>query len=333
MVKEQPAISDSIIKTLKTAPAVMADNSNEVKLNGKIQPNENHTAKVFALVSGKIQTVNVELGDYVKKGQQLAILKSADVAGITNDLSLAEANVEMAKKSLQTAQDLYEGKLATEQDYITAKIQYNKALSELNKAKQISSISGGKNAIYTITAPISGYIIEKNITNNSEVRQDNNANLFTIAGLEEVWITANVYEADMMNIQLGDSVIVNTLANPDKNYKGKIDKIYNILDPATRTMQIRVSMPNKNGELKPEMFAIVKVNIHTTGKTLTIPAKALVMDNSKYYIIQKAGDSLAVKEIKLIKRNEEKAYVKGLTENDQVVTSNQVFIYQALTSN
>lgn len=185
----------------------------------------------------------------------------------------------------------------------------------------------------TIMAPISGYIIEKNITGNSEVRPDNNANLFTIADISDVWVIANVYESDMMNIRLGDSVIVNTLANPNKNYVGKIDKIYNILDPATRTMQVRITMQNDKKELKPEMFVTVKVNIHAPGKILTVPAKALVMDNSRYYVILKNGDSMKVKEINLLRRNEEKAYVQGLSPNDRVVISSQVFIYQALTSN
>lgn len=328
-----PAISDSIINHVQTAAAVMADDSNVIKLNGKINANETKTAKVYALVSGKIQTVKGELGDYVQKGQVLAVIRSTEVAGIANDLSLAESNVEMAKKSLQTTQDLYDGKLATEQDYINARITYNKALSELNRSKQVSAITGGSNAVFNVTAPISGYLIEKNITNNSEVRQDNSANLFTIADLSDVWITANVYEADMINIHLGDAVIVNTLANPDKDYPGKIDKVYNVLDPATRTMKVRISMRNDNIELKPEMFATVKVNIHATGKTMVIPSQALVMDNSRYYVIVKKDGKLKVQEITLIRRTEDKAYIKGLTAGDEVVISSQVFIYQALTSN
>lgn len=329
----EPAVNDSIIKNCETAAAVLADDSEEVKLNGKIAVNESKTARVYALVSGKIETLKAELGDYVQKGQVLAVLKSTEVAGTANDVAMAEANVEMARKSLQTTKDLYEGKLATEQDYINAKITYNKALSELNRSKQVSSITGGANARFTVVAPISGYVIEKNITNNSEVRSDNNTNLFTISDLSEVWVAANVYEADMMNIHLGDAVIVNTLANPDKNYPGKIDKIYNVLDPATRTMQVRISMRNDNRELKPEMFATVKVNIHPAGKILTIPVQALVMDNSKYYVIVKENNKLLVKQITLIKRNEYKAYISGLAAGDKVVTSSQVFIYQALTSN
>ncbi|MGZ3882070.1 MAG: efflux RND transporter periplasmic adaptor subunit, partial [Flavisolibacter sp.] len=147
-----PVISDSLIRTLQTAPVVPKDESNIVKLNGKIQPDESRLVKVYALVSGKIQKVNVELGDFVHKGQTLAILKSTEVAGTSNDLVLAESNVAMTKKALETTRDLYDGKLATEQDFINAKLAYNNALAQLNKAKQVASITGGQNSSYVITA-------------------------------------------------------------------------------------------------------------------------------------------------------------------------------------
>jgi len=329
---QDPAINDSIIKNIPVASAAMEDDSNDIKLNGKISTNETKTARVYALISGRVLAVKAELGDFVKKGQVLAVLKSTEVASAGNDLSLAASNVEMTKKALQTTQDLYEGKLATEQDYINAKVEYNKALSELNKAKQVAAITGGSNATYTVTAPISGYIIEKNLTGNSEIRADNNASLFTIADLSEVWITANVYEADIMNIHIGDAAIVNTLADPDKNYPGKIDKIYNVLDPATRTMQVRVTMQNKDSALKPEMFVTVKVNIHSGRKILTIPVQSLIMDNSKYYVVVKKEGKLTVQEISLVKRTEDRAYIRGLDAGDQVVTSSQLFVYQALTA-
>lgn len=331
-VKETSLVSDSLIKNVQTAPAVTEDEGDVIKLNGKIQPDENKQGKVFALVSGKIQSVNVELGDYVKKGKVLAVLKSAEVAGVTNGLSLAQSDVAMAKKSLETTKDLYEGKLATEQDYINAKITFNKAQSELNKARQISSITGGNRSSYLVTAPLSGYIIEKNITNNSEVRSDNATALFAIADLSTVWIMANVYEADLNNIHLNDAVEVNTLANPNKNYIGKIDKIYNVLDPTTRTMKVRISMNNPGNELKPEMFATIMVNGKPSTKMLSIPSQALVMDNSKNYVVMKANNKLQIREITLIKRVDNKAYISGLSEGDQVVTNSQLFLYQALNT-
>lgn len=333
VAKDENALSDSLVKSVTTAPATFENPSETIKLNGKITPDESKEAKVYAMVSGKIRSVNVELGDFVKQGQVLAVLQSTEVAGISNDVSLAESNVEMAKKNLETQKSLFEGNLATQQDYLAAQIEYKKAQSELNRASQVASITGGSSAAYTLKAPISGYVIEKNISNNSEVRQDNSANLFTIADLNTVWIIANVYETDIPSIKLGDEVRVSTLASPEKDYLGKIDKVYNVLDPANRTMQVRISMTNTNGELKPEMFATVKVNTQPAANSmLSIPANAVVMDNSKKYVVVKTAKGLEIREIKVIRRIDNRSFISGLQVNDQVVTSSQVFIYDALNT-
>ncbi|MFT3823166.1 MAG: efflux RND transporter periplasmic adaptor subunit [Chitinophagaceae bacterium] len=329
-VINEKALFDSVAKNAQVATVQEEDVVELIKLNGKIEPDEAKEARVYSLVSGKIEKAAVELGDFVQKGQVLAQLQSVEVAGITNDLSLAGSNVEMAKKAMETQKELYDGNLATERDYLNAKIEYNKALSELNRAKSVSAISGGSSASYQLKAPITGYIIEKNVTNNSEVRQDNSNNLFTVADLSTVWIIANVYESDIAGIHLGDPVIVNTLVNPDKEYPGKIDKVYNVLDPATRTMRVRISMNNPNGELKPEMFARVRVRGQVTGRMLAIPSQAIVLDNSKRYVVIRSGDSLSIKPVELVKRIDNKAFVRGLNAGEQVVTSNQVFLFEAL---
>lgn len=331
--KRANIISDSIINHLQTASVRLEDDNSFIKLNGKIQPNEAKQVRVFSLVSGKVHSVNVELGDFVKKGQLLAVLNSIEVAEVSNNLTLAESNVTMARKNLEMAKDMYEGRLANERDYLNAKISYNNAVSELNRASQVASITGGNRSNYPVKAPINGFVIEKNITNNSEVRPDNNSDLFVIADLSNVWIIANVYESDLNKVDVGDPVTVKTLANAEKNYPGTIDKIYNVLDPETRTMKVRISMDNPDNELKPEMFATVKVNIRSTGKSLAVPSQALVMDNSKYYVVVRKADKLEAKEINLIKRVDNKAFISGLSLGDEVVVNSQVFLYQALSTN
>jgi cobalt-zinc-cadmium efflux system membrane fusion protein len=322
---------DSVLRTVQTAPATVESVVECIKLNGQIQANEDHQAKVYALASGKIKSVNVALGDKVQKNQTLAVLQSMEVAANSNDLSLAEANVAMTKKNLETTKDLYEGNLATSRDYTSAQVDYNKALSELNRAKQVLAITGGKNAVYELKAPLTGYVVERNISGNSEVRQDNNNPLFTVADLSNVWVIANVYESDISRIHTGDAVKVTTLANPNTPLDGKIDKIYNVLDPATRTMKVRISMANPTIALMPDMFVTVKVNAQPASSMLTIPSQAIVMDDSKNYVVVKDAKGLHIKEITLIKRVDPKAYVEGLVEGEQVVTNSQVFIYQALS--
>lgn len=326
-------ITDSLIQSLETVTARMTDNDTEIKLNGKVVASEARMAKVFAMVSGKVQGVYAELGDYVKKGQKLGTLRSAEIAEASNELTISEANVKLAEKNLQTVKDLYEGKLATEQEYINAKIEYNKALAALNRARQVSAITGGNNEIMHLTAPINGYVVEKNVSDNTEIRQDNDASLFTIADLSEVSVLANVYETDIRGIREGDDVIVNTLAFPDRNYKGRIDKLFRVLDPSTRTMQVRINLSNQDLSLRPEMYAAVKVKLRAEGRVLTIPARALVMESSKYYVILKKDSTISVKEVDLLKRNEHTAFIRGLNDGDEVVISSQIFLYQALTEN
>lgn len=331
--KDDNPVPDSVAQQTVTAPASIGSENNVVKLNGKITPDETKQAKVYALVSGKIRSVSVELGDHVNRGKQLAVLQSTEVAGVANDVSVSESNLAIAQKNLQAAEDMYKSNLATEREVISARLEVSKASSELNRAKQVSSITGGTNATYVLTAPINGTVIEKTITNNSEVRQDNSTSLFTVADLSTVWIIANVYEADINKIHLGDQVTVNTLTDPNKNYTGRIDKIYDVLDPANRTMKVRISMPNPNDELKPEMFVTISVKQGSMGNKLSIPSVAVVLDDSKHYVIVKHGkDSLSIREVQVLDRVGDRTFVSGLQEGEQVVTNSQVFLYQALNS-
>ncbi|GAA4807533.1 hypothetical protein GCM10023231_40930 [Olivibacter ginsenosidimutans] len=326
------AVSDSIIRHLQTAKVSLDKEDGYVKLNGKIVPDESKEAKIFALASGKISSLNVALGDYVQKGQVLAVLQSSEVANTSNELAIAKADLAVKEKSVKAQKELFDGGLATEREYVEAEMEYKKALAAVSRTEQVAAITGGDKATYWLKAPISGFLLEKNVTNNSEIRQDNAINLFTIADLTEVWVIANVYEADINHIQLGDSVVMNTLANPKKNYVGKIDRIYHVLDPATRTMQVRVSLGNPNNELKPEMFVTMKVAQAPMGKALTIPSRALIMENSRYYVIVRQQNQLKIQAIELLNRSADKAYVQGLSLHDEVVVNEQVFLYEALSS-
>jgi membrane fusion protein, heavy metal efflux system len=93
--KDDNVIADSIVQRVEVATVAMDDLAETIKLNGKVAPDDKKQARVYALVSGKIQSISAELGDYVKKGQSLATLQSTEVAGVTNDLSLAQSNADI----------------------------------------------------------------------------------------------------------------------------------------------------------------------------------------------------------------------------------------------
>jgi len=224
----------------------------------------------------------------------------------------------------------------SERDYLQAKQDYNKAEATLTKAQELQKIYSVSNASdYVVKAPISGFIIEKNVNKDMQIRTDNGNNIFTISQLNDVWVLANVYETDIDKVKEKDTVFVTTIAYPDKIYKATIDKVYNVLDPATRVMKVRIKLNNPDYLLKPEMYANVVVNYAEPLRMITIASSALVFDNSNNYVlIYSGGKNFKVQKVDLYKAIGKKAYIKsGVNESDRIVTSNQLLIYNALTNN
>lgn len=329
-------ISDSLIKNMTVGIARITQVRNELKLTGKIVTDQSKQLQIYPLVGGTVKTVNVELGDYVEKDQVLAIIKSGEAADYEKQFVDARSNYEIAKKNSQVAEDMYASKLISEREYLQTKQEFKKAEAELNKSQELQKIYNISNqSEYTVKAPISGFIIDKNINKDMQIRPDNGTNIFTISQLNDVWVIANVYETDIEKIKEKDTVFVTTIAYPEKIYKATIDKVYNVLDPETRVMKIRVKLDNPNYLLKPEMYANVVVNYAEPERMITIASSGLVFDNSNNYVlIYNGGKKFKVQKIELYKTIGNKAYIRsGVTENARIVTGNQLLIYNALTNN
>src|SRR5262249_3660567 len=134
--KSPVCISDSLSKLIHIDSAYTGNINDELKLSGEISFDDNKVVRVFPFSSGQVIQVNVSLGDKVKKGQTLAVIKSADVAGNYADLSTAGTDVTIAKKQLDNAESLYKSGIASEKEYIEAKENYNKAVVAANKVKE-----------------------------------------------------------------------------------------------------------------------------------------------------------------------------------------------------
>ncbi|MEO8760262.1 MAG: efflux RND transporter periplasmic adaptor subunit [Bacteroidia bacterium] len=329
-------ISDSLIKSMTVGIAHKTQVRNELRLTGKVIADQNKQIEVFPFVGGVVKSVSVEVGDYVEKDQVMAVIRSGDVADYQKQFIDAKSNYDIAKKSAQVAEDMYASKLMSERDYLSAKQDLNRAQADLNKSQELQKIYSISNeSEYLVKAPIAGFIIEKNINKDMQIRADNALSMFTVSQLTDVWVLANVYETDIDKVKEKDTVFVTTIAYPDKIYKATIDKVYNVLDPQTRVMKIRVKLNNPDYLLKPEMYANVVVNYAEAESMITISSNAIVFDNSNNYVlIYGGGNNFTVKKIDLYKTIGAKAYVRsGLAEGDKVVTANQLLIYNALTNN
>jgi len=287
------------------------------------------------MVSGVITNVTAQLGDHINAGQRLGVIRSGEMAGYSNDLVTSKTNLLIAQKNLDASEDMYKSGLLSEKDFLTAKEMYKQAESQLNRSKEVLQINGGNTqGAFVVKSPISGFVVEKQINNDMAIRGDNSNNLFTISDLKNVWILANVYESNISQVHAGDEVEVTTLAYPGRVFHGKVDNIFNVLDPTNKVMKIRIVLSNPDYALKPEMFASVTVLSKSDSEALCVPSGTLIFDHSQYFVlVYKSRSDVRVTPVQVISTNADKSYISGNVHvGDRLIGSNVVLIYGELNS-
>lgn len=331
-------LSDTMAHLIAIDTVQYCNISDELSLSGEVNFNENSVVKIFPRSSGQVLETRVTLGDYVHKGQVLATIRSADIAGNYSDLSSANADLAIAKRQMENAQSLYSSGISSEREFTEAKQNYLKALAARNKVQSVIHINGGaqtsEGGQYQLVSPIDGYLVEKKINAGDFIRTDNSDNLFTISDLKNVWVYANVYEADIPKIKEGYTARVIPLSYPDKELTGKIDKISQVLDPQSKAMKVRVTLDNKDMLLKPDMFAKVIVENTEGEKAICIPTAALVaQDGKNYVVIYNSNSDMKIAEVNIIKTTGEHTYISsGVTAGQKLITKNQLLIFNQLLS-
>ncbi|MDI9358805.1 MAG: efflux RND transporter periplasmic adaptor subunit [Phycisphaerales bacterium] len=308
-----------------------------ITLTGRVEVDQDNLVKVYPIVGGLVKDLFVQLGDYVHKGQTLATIYSGEIADIQDQLANNKAILKNVEKNLQVTRQLYAANLATDRDVASAEADFNKAQADLNKVIQMNKIFRSENnAEESIVAPISGFIIEKNILKGMEysLSASSLTDLFSIADIEDVWVMGNVFEVDIAKMHVNDPVDIHVLAYPKKVFKGHIDKIFNILDPDSRVMKVRVKIENEELLLKPEMFASLVVHYQDLDANYVLPAipsKAIIFDKNKNYVIRYI-DSNHVEpiEVEVYKDDNTIAFIKsGLKPGDKVVSKFNQLIFNA----
>ncbi len=315
------------IDTVRKIPAM-----DEFAAVGEVSFDENNVVRVYPIVSGSVSKVNASLGDYVKKGEILATILSTDISTYQRDYNIAKANYEVAEANLVRYTELYKSGMLSSKEYAETQKDFSNAFSEFSEKKQILELYGGSvkelDAMFRVVAPRSGYIVERNINEGTQIRTDNATNIFTISDLETIWVWANVHESDMAKVKEGDFVTVKTIAYPDKEFKGTIKKIGTMLDPQSRVIRVRTELVNKDGLLKPEMFANVIITPKNFVKVLAVSQSSIVLENNNYYVMKEVGkNSFEKKQVKVGKNYDHSTEItEGLKEGDRIISEGSLFV-------
>ncbi|MBX3241628.1 MAG: efflux RND transporter periplasmic adaptor subunit [Chitinophagaceae bacterium] len=327
------SMSDTMLAKCGFYKAANEEVKNEIRLFGKLEADNNKTAQVFSVVGGLVTSIKVGLGDYVKQGQVLATIQSSEVARYEQERLDALSEVAIAEKKLQVEQELFAGKLNAEKDVKVAEAEMEKAKANLAKIKEIYNIyKFKKGSVFPVAAPISGFVITKKINVNELLRPDEDEPLFSIANTNEIWAVAYVNESNISQVKENYDVTVNTLAFPENPYKGKIDKIYNVIDANTKSMKFRVRIANHDFKLKPDMNCTVSVRYSENKEMIAVPSSAVIFDKNKYWVmIFKDRNNIETRQVTIYRQLGETTYIQsGLAEGENVISQNGLLIYDAI---
>ncbi|OGW67185.1 MAG: hypothetical protein A3H49_05350 [Nitrospirae bacterium RIFCSPLOWO2_02_FULL_62_14] len=299
-----------------------------------VQPNENELAEVTTLIRGRVVAVYVDFGQDVDKGTPLALLHSTDLGLAEAAYLKSGAKLHEAVLVYERARDLLQHKAISQAEFQRREAEMKTARAEAREARNRLELLGVPQQEIqrldreqtirpdvSLRAPFRGRVIMRNLTRGEVV--EINQKLFTVANLAEVWVVGNVPEKDVHFIRKDQSVEVRALAYPQEVFAGTITYVADMLDPATRTMRLRVTAPNPQKKLKPEMFASVRVYAPAKADVLTVPLAAVQNGpTGKMVFVQRAPGEF---EARAVTPGEEMgdvvAILEGLREGERVVTA------------
>ncbi len=307
----------------------------ELRLSGKVGFDEDKVLQIYPFAGGTAVEVRVDLGDSVHKGEVLAVVRSGEIAGYMQDRVNAASNLILAQKNLNAAADLYRAGVESERDYVAAQKDLEKAQAERKRVAAIYAlydIVPGNSDTYVIKSPMDGFVVDKKITREMHIRADRTDNLFTISDLHDVWINANVFEGDIPKVRAGQTAEVTTLGYPDRVFHGVVDKVFNVLDPDSKTMRARIRLPNPGYLLKPDMYAAVTVHFSENRSLPAVASSALIFDQGREFVVVYRGAcDLQARPVEIYRTVGDRAFItSGLGDGERVVARQALLVYGAL---
>jgi len=304
-----------------------------MKAFGKIQLNEDHVAYVLAPLPGQVVRLSAKVGDRVQKGDVLFMINSRDVTAAVGEAIDSRKDLELSERTHAMTKTLFESQACSaialkqaENDLAKARGRQARAASVL-KTLGVEMQGEELTSFVPVRSPISGTVIERKVTEGQYETADSNA-LLTIADLASVCVVADLFERDLSRVRPGQKVEVTTLAYPDQHFAGEVWRISDVVDPNTRTLKVRILVPNPESRLKPEMFASVLIIVKEPEPVLTIDVRSAFIEGGEHFVFVEQGPAAyEIRRVDAVPGPEGRLLVRGgLKAGDRVVKEDVVLL-------
>jgi membrane fusion protein, heavy metal efflux system len=260
-IRLDPAVlADAKIKAAPVARGVLASS---IELPGEVASDPDKTARISALVGGRIESVKFKEGDAVKKGDVLAVIKVPDLGKAKASFAATSAKAVSARSNADRLRALAEKRLAANQEVIAAEAEANALEAEAKAAEeQLRALGMGASTTVTgtqltIRAPVGGVVVSRDAVVGQPITSDQT--IATIADLAEVWFLGRVFEKNLAQVRLGAPAEVRLNAYPKERFQGTIEYLGKQIDPTARTVVARVRLTNRDDLLRIGLFGVAQV--------------------------------------------------------------------------
>ncbi len=330
----------------------------EYVTEGKVAVDEDRSTPVFSPYMGRVTKLLAKPGDSVKQGQPLFVIEAADTVQAQNDFITAMTAQNKAKSALdladiqyKRAKDLYDGRAIPLKDFQQAEATQVQAQNDMrssvtaleaaqnklrilgftDEAIKAFQNKGSINPEITIYSPISGTVVQRKVGPGQYVNSGASDPVFVIGDLSTVWLIAFVRESDAASVNVGQDISVNVMALPGRPLNAKINYVSAAIDPSTRRLLVRATIDNKEGLLKPEMFANVTIYSAGDHPAPAVPKQALIYEGDQVRIwVAHEDKSVELRQIKTGLVNGDLVEVaSNLKPGEQIVTKGSLFIDRA----
>ena len=322
--------------TVELASPYRADVAQQLMVVGNLVGEQ--TVAVVPKAAGRLEEVFVKLGDPVARGQRIARIEDREIREQVKQAEAAfevaratirqrEADLKFAETNLQRSRELFERQLLPKQTLDDADARYQAAVAQLELSRAQLTQSQARleelriNLANTvIVSPVNGFVAKRNADPGAYASQ--NAPVVDLVDISRVRLIANIVEKDMRRVTTGDSAKVEVDAFPGETFTGRIARVAPVLDPATRTAQIEVEIPNSTKRLKPGMYARVNLTIEQRANALVVPANAVIDREGQRGVFLADDNTATFRQVQIgIEDSTRVEILNGVTEKDQVITT------------
>jgi cobalt-zinc-cadmium efflux system membrane fusion protein len=331
----------------------------EFTTEGKIAVNDDSSTPVFSPYAGRVTRIAAKPGDRVERGQALFVVEATDTVQSLNDYVTAHGAFNTARSKLKLAEivekranDLYAGKAVPLKDWQQAQADLASAQNDMRSTEtgaeaarnrlRILGLSDAAIASFldsrqikpdtSIEAPIAGTVVQRKLGPGQYLASGATDPAFVIGDLSTVWLTAFVRETDAASLHPGQDVTFAVLAVANRVFQARINYIASAFDPVTRRLLIRATVDNKDGLLRPEMFASVTLYSETdSALSPAVPLRAPIYEGDTARLwVARDGTSLELRQVRLGLTNGDRVQVlDGLRIGERVVAQGSLFIDRA----